>query len=671
MFSEKLVSICMPVFNGSRFVHSSVESLLRQSYRNLEIIVVDDGSTDSTLEMLHSFDDSRLRVISNADNQGNLVRRNQAFEEASGDFIAIMDADDLCSPDRVVRQVAALNSGFELCGSYVANGQSPALTKNVWQLPREGNQLVRMALFGSPMANPSVMMTRDLLTKHDFRFDLDMFPAADYNAWARLIFIERTPAYIVPAPLIFRRIHGASISHTKSKLMAKKADEVRQKLLEHVNVPADLIKLHNKAINMPVNDDELVQLHHLHQTVLRDAMPDVFDSGSVYYRQSNKRIPLGVTIEPTEDTSAAAKTKAEKPKLTAKVSVIVPAYNVGDLLKECVASVIETCSNDVEVIIVDDGSTDNTPQICKALSRKYGNRLQLVRQQNGGLSAARNAGVDHSAAEYVFFLDGDDFMAPGAIDKLHELAQSARADVVVSTHSAYYEDTKKTVPRHEVTETKTYTNAIFDHFADRSFGYIAANKLIRRELLIKVPFHRGIYHEDELFCPELFLSAQRVATLAEELYFYRQRSGSITSKVTEKHVRDWLFIANRVMEIGFRFGLNTQSSPGFAKLMAYLLLAARNKLDRMDTCSDAFADEVFAATGRLEAQLMMVCDVHDPRRAPGSQLAQSKTPDSKTVQASWREVCLLQNRLAQLTKNMETAGADTAMPDKHPPAVQG
>ncbi len=642
MLEDDLVTICMPVFNGARYVQSSVTSLLAQTHRNLEVIVVDDGSTDTTLEILHSFQDSRLKIIENDENRGNLVRRNQAFDVASGAYIAIMDADDVCRADRVARQVACLKAGYALSGSFVANGRSPAFVKTVWRLPQQGHELVRSALFGSPMANPSVMMTRELFEEQAFRFDVDMFPAADYDAWSRLIFTERVPTFIVPAPLIFRRIHEASISHQKAKLMAQQADKVRRRLLGKLDVPSELIDLHNKALATPVDKAEVDELHRLHQDVLRQAMPDVFGSGSVNYRQNNLRIPLA----PTSSSSGS-----QSP--SKKVSVIVPAYNVGALLNECVDSVAGTSSEAVEVIIVDDGSTDDTPKVCAALGEKYGDKVRVVRQKNGGLSAARNAGVGQSSAEYVFFLDGDDFMAPGAIDELYELAQRTQADVVVSTHSAYFEDTKKTEPRHEVTETKTYTADVFDHFANRTFGYIAANKLIKRHLVEEVPFYKGIYHEDELFCPELFLRAKRVSTLAKELYYYRQRSGSITSTVTEKHIRDWVFIAERVMNLGFQFGLSTQSSVGFSKLMAYLLLAARNKLSKLETCPETFANEIHAAASLLEARLVNICGIHDPHAATTRTQDTPHKTDPKVVRSQWRELRKLQDTLAQLMQAMD------------------
>ncbi len=627
----------MPVFNGAKYVHSSVSSLLAQTYENLEIIVVDDGSTDGTVDILHGFKDSRLKIIANDENAGNLTRRNQAFENCTGQYIAIMDADDLCRPDRVERQVAALKNGYDLCGSFAASGKSPAKVERVWRLPLHGAELVRSALFGSPMANPSVMMTRSVFERTHFRFNLDFFPAADYEAWARLIFMERVPTFIVPEPLIFRRNHGDSISHRKARLMAEQADNVRRELLTHVGAPADLVELHNKALVAPLDEAEVAALRSLYEDVLPKAMPDVFGEGSVYYRHNDIRFSCA-PIQSSHETRM-------------NVSVVVPAYNVGTMLEECVASVIETNSSKIEVIIVDDGSTDGTSGICDALAEKYEGRVQVVHQENGGLSAARNAGVARSRAEYVFFLDGDDFMAPHAIDILYAEASRTAADVVVSTHSAYYEDTKRTEPRHEVKESKLYTNDVFGAFARRDFGYIAANKLIRRKLAQAVPFHRNIYHEDELFCPELFLKAKRVATLSKELYFYRQREGSITSKVTQKHIKDWLFIAEKVMLLGFQYGLSVANSEGFSLLMNYLFLAARNKLDRLDEPSQEFAARVHASVSLLEARLVRVCSVNDPLAAPaGIAASGGASNNAKTARAQWRELRRLQRMLDELAR---------------------
>src|SRR6186713_2063521 len=103
------VSVLMPTHNAAAFVTASIESLLAQTFTDFELIVVDDGSTDATLDVLAAIDDPRLTVIASPDNQGPVHARNRAFAAARGRYIAALDADDLCHPERLARQVAYLD----------------------------------------------------------------------------------------------------------------------------------------------------------------------------------------------------------------------------------------------------------------------------------------------------------------------------------------------------------------------------------------------------------------------------------------------------------------------------------------------------------------------------------------------------------------------------------
>ncbi len=611
---NEIVSVCIPVYNEAAHVRSSVNSILRQTYREIEVIVVDDGSSDGTLEALSEIQDSRLHVVENTDNKGNLHRRNQAFEQCSGDYIAIMDADDISHPDRIMRQVATMRRGYRLCGAWTAAGVSPANVDKFWHIPTEGQALARSALFGSPLANPSVMMSRDLLDEEQFRFDPDFYPAADYHAWATKIFLQSTPTFVVPAPLLFRRLHGASISHRHAELQNRKADEVRSFLLRETGVDEDLIALHNRALLEPVDEEELTRLRRLYQVVLRDLRPDLFSDGSVRIKGNKETVHLK---------------KAQAETIAPTVSVVIPAYNTGRLLEECVVSVLDHNELDLELIIVDDGSTDDTPEICTELSARFDERLRIIRRENGGLSEARHTGLTAARGTYVFFLGGDDFLAPGAIDLLAREAKAAKADVVVSGHVAFYEHDGSSEPRLKVEEKLVYSRDIFDHFAMRTFGYTAANKLIRADLARKIRFEPGIYHEDELYCPELFLRATCVVTVPEMLYFYRQRSGSITSEITEKHVRDWLYLTSRVLDLCQSYGLNHTQSKGFALLMRYLLEAPRRKLDRMKTASPELRTLVDHAVSEMENKLILSGGVGEVLHKPKPPAKQKRQPKAQ------------------------------------------
>lgn len=116
-----------------------------------------------------------------------------------------------------------------------------------------------------------------------------------------------------------------------------------------------------------------------------------------------------------------------------KLSIIIPVFNVEKYVQTCLDSVIEQSFRDFEVIVVDDGSTDGSPAICDAAAKQDG-RICVIHQQNGGLSAARNAGLDIARGEWIGFLDSDDFIMPDMYEKLMDAAEKARADIAVCNY---------------------------------------------------------------------------------------------------------------------------------------------------------------------------------------------------------------------------------------------
>lgn len=226
-----------------------------------------------------------------------------------------------------------------------------------------------------------------------------------------------------------------------------------------------------------------------------------------------------------------------------KISVIIPAYQVEKYLEECVDSVLKQTYPDYEVILVDDGSNDKTPEICDAYAEKD-ERVVVIHQKNGGLSEARNAGIRKASGDYILFLDGDDFYhAPDMLKKLADRAGLMDADVIQFSYEKFDEETGKREP---------YLKAQEDMPADlnkekqlawlQSNGlYIASacNKMIRRRLFDDgLCFVKGVYSEDIDWCARLMLKAASFDYLPEQFYSYRQRGSSIRHTINDKKCSD-------------------------------------------------------------------------------------------------------------------------------------
>lgn len=227
-----------------------------------------------------------------------------------------------------------------------------------------------------------------------------------------------------------------------------------------------------------------------------------------------------------------------------KVSVIIPVYNVYQYLRTCVESVQKLKTN-VEIILVDDGSKDNSGALCDELAAGD-SRIIVVHQQNGGLSKARNTGIENSTGDYVMFLDSDDFVDPEITDDMLSRL-SAEPDILMGLYRNYYSEGSR-FDKEACDGFLSIEGAMpIDRFlvavpADGTNSYMVAVRfIVRRDFLLQhdLFFTQKIYHEDEEWTQRLLCSADNILVTHNYFYQYRQaREGAITSKVTAKHVWD-------------------------------------------------------------------------------------------------------------------------------------
>ncbi len=215
------------------------------------------------------------------------------------------------------------------------------------------------------------------------------------------------------------------------------------------------------------------------------------------------------------------------------VSVIVPVFNVEPFLAQCLESILAQTYPSLEIILVNDGSTDGSFEICKSFAERDG-RIILVNKTNGGLSDARNAGLAVFKGDYVCFVDSDDYVAPTYISRLFEAAYESDADISVCNFVPVLEDGSRAEKQFgEPVGNHIYeADDINDVFISEqnTTMVVAWNKLYKRHCFEQTRFKVGKLHEDEWTTYKLLYDASRIVTISEGLYFYLLRSGgSITS----------------------------------------------------------------------------------------------------------------------------------------------
>lgn len=223
-----LISIIMTVYNGERFLRQAIESCLNQSYTDIELVIIDDGSTDNSLAIIESFNDTRIHLITNSTNKGQSFSRNLAIKESKGAYIAIMDADDIAYPNRLERQIEFMkqNPHISLCGSWAHLIDEFGRINGTKKGPDSDIEIKLRLLFYCPIIHPSVMWRKADFEQLDLYYDPHFVYAQDFDLWTRAM-AKDVEFHILQEPLLqFRFKHAGSISGAKTSRQGQYAREI-------------------------------------------------------------------------------------------------------------------------------------------------------------------------------------------------------------------------------------------------------------------------------------------------------------------------------------------------------------------------------------------------------------------------------------------------------------
>lgn len=223
------------------------------------------------------------------------------------------------------------------------------------------------------------------------------------------------------------------------------------------------------------------------------------------------------------------------------VSIIIPVYNVQDYLARCVDSVLTQTYTDLEIILVDDGSIDISGDICDEYAL-HDARVRVIHKENGGLSDARNAGLDEARGNYVAFIDADDYVDPSFVELLLKTINETGAQIAVSTWQELKDGDK---PRKVKTKRPrctilTQEEAISSVFYQKKLNHSACSRIFETQLFNNLRFPEGMLYEDLAIIYPLLCKVEKVALINTPMYYYMHRQGSIitTMSLRRTHVLD-------------------------------------------------------------------------------------------------------------------------------------
>jgi len=240
------VSIVMPVYNREKYVAFAIESILNQSFRNFEFIIVNDGSSDKTSEILSSYIDTRIKIINNDQNKGIVFSRNIGIKNAIGEYISMFDSDDIALPNKLELQIKFLEkkSDFAMVGSWVKMiDENDKLLKTKWKLTASYKKIPAILLFRNYFVQSTVLLRQNCIPKALYTKDFDI--VEDYKMWFD-ISIKYKVANLQNY-LVLYRIHSGNISDNNEK---------------HINNEKKLFNYIFKYLDIDISDSEL-ESHYL------------------------------------------------------------------------------------------------------------------------------------------------------------------------------------------------------------------------------------------------------------------------------------------------------------------------------------------------------------------------------------------------------------------------
>jgi len=252
----------MPVFNAEKFLAEAIESILSQTYRDFELLIINDGSSDRSGEIIKSYSDARIRLFENESNIKLIATLNKGIDLSAGEYIARMDADDISLPERLAKQVEYLDQhpSVGLCGSYL---KTLGLEQDYVVKYATDHDTIRFKLFfDAHFPHPAAIIRKSVLTENHLRFEKEYIHAEDFELWNRMAEVCRVA--IIPEVLVLKRSHREQVSVKYELLQQQISRKIREELIQKLGVQPqkkemDVYEafLQNKK---PVNEKEVVLL---------------------------------------------------------------------------------------------------------------------------------------------------------------------------------------------------------------------------------------------------------------------------------------------------------------------------------------------------------------------------------------------------------------------------
>ena len=530
LLKTETISIIVPIYNAENYLKSCLDSVLSQTFKDFEVLMVNDGSTDSSATLCQAYAerDSRFRYFEK-ENGGLSDARNYGLDRAQGAYITFLDADDFLFENYLEKlyQASYLSDSDILIGGYCRFDGSDFYFYNDHFKSDSLNSFtsaqaiqVLDSMLDVPFLTFSTawgkLFKRDLF--NEFRFPYGKYAEDQFLIWK--LYMKATNIHVFNNASYVYRMNPSGLS---SVFSLKHLDYI-DALEERIRATKDLEGI---DIQHSFNMYDYVLQRMLGQLEEHQFLEDADKVREKLELAKRKDYPF--LLEQKNDL----------------ISIIVPIYNVEKYLRMCLDSIEQQTYSNIEVLLINDGSPDSSGEICQEYVARD-SRFHYFEKENGGLSDARNYGIERSNGMYLTFVDSDDWLSLTYVEDLYQAAIRNDADTVVSHYTIYNES------------DRNYYVHIWDDYYEKTCtgeelvlelpslelnGYIYITSwgiLFKKELFNNIRFPKGKVIEDSRTNYKLFFRSNKVAYLHKEIYYHREGIESIGSGVNEKLLTDVL-----------------------------------------------------------------------------------------------------------------------------------
>ena len=568
MSADVEISVIIPIFNAERYLGKCLDSIINQSFKNLEIICVNDGSTDGSLAILEKYSkkDNRFKII-NITNHGQGYARNIGIEKANGKYISFVDADDWIDLDsyEILHDFIVTNKldvlFFQLI-NYINSSGNLVETDLYNHVCFKENNLIftpeeyETLLFNIPVCPVSKLYKTDFLRKNNIYFPEDVI--FEDNIFFYNVYFQAKKLGFIKKHCYYRRRHECSVTQNFNKnhfdiveitnrlidlfIKLNKYDTLKEGIINHtfsmikewfLKSPLylkeeffSLIKQNYKGVN-ELKKEFYNNLNHKFKKIFKVILDseDYIDFISKY-----KCIDLEYEI-------------IESIKNDYKISVIIPTYNTGNILHRTMNSIENQTFGfeNIEVVIVDDCSNSETIKIINQYSSFENVKVIYLNSNTGASGTPRNIGIKEASSDYVMFLDHDDFFKHDALEELYNKIMEYNCDLVFGTYNSI--SNGKLFDIKYPNEKNGYFNSISDN--ERLIAFPPPSiwtKLFRKSVIIENNIlFPPILGEDAIFMFKFLLNSKGIYYLWNSLICYHDlNKDSTTNNVSFNYLMEGL-----------------------------------------------------------------------------------------------------------------------------------